>query len=88
MFVWKIVGEEMRLNKLGKIVQEELLRTAEIRGDDELDVYKNKTPRKARQYPQASGCPIIFSGIIVLTNRRANWHSPRVKSHNNPSNNL
>jgi hypothetical protein len=59
----KNVGEEMRLNTLGKIVHEELLRTAEIYGDVELDVYKNKTPRKARQYPQASGCLIIFMGL-------------------------
>jgi putative transposase len=34
-----MVGEEMRLNKLGKIVQEEWLRTTEIRTDVELDEF-------------------------------------------------
>ena len=34
-----IVGEEMRLNKSGEIVQEEWLRTAEIREDVELDSF-------------------------------------------------
>jgi len=35
----EIVGEEMRLNKLGEIVQEEWFRTAEIREDVELDSF-------------------------------------------------
>ena len=35
----EIVGEEMRLNKVGEIVQEEWLRTGEIREDVELDSF-------------------------------------------------
>jgi REP element-mobilizing transposase RayT len=79
----EIVGEEMRLNKLGEIVQEEWFRTAEIREDVELDSFVVM--------------PNHIHGIIVLiesgrgTLRRAfvgaNCNSPQEKHPNNSSNN-
>jgi REP element-mobilizing transposase RayT len=77
----EIVGEEMRLNKLGEIVQEEWFRTAEIREDVELDEFVVM--------------PNHIHGIIVLiesgrgTSQRhlvgANCHSPQEKNINNSS---
>ncbi|MGD0036687.1 MAG: transposase [Bacteroidota bacterium] len=85
----EIVDEEIRLNELGKIVQEEWSRTAEIRENVELDSF--------------IVMPNHIHGIIVLTEpgrgtlRRAlvganchspqNCHSSQAKSHNNSSNN-
>jgi hypothetical protein len=43
----EIVNGEMCLNEIGKIVNEEWLRTAIICPDIQLDAYKNKIPRKA-----------------------------------------
>ena len=69
-----IVGEEMRLNKFGKIVQEEWLRTAQIRADVELDSF--------------IVMPNHIHGIIVLTEPvGANCHSPQEKHDNNSTNN-
>ena len=36
---WEIIKDEMVLNSFGLIVQEEWLRTAEIRGDVESDLF-------------------------------------------------
>jgi hypothetical protein len=57
----EIVDGKMRLNKIGKIVQEEWLRTSFIRPGIELDIFKNKMPCRAGQHSQASGCPIIYT---------------------------
>jgi REP element-mobilizing transposase RayT len=70
----EIVGEEMRLNKVGEIVQEEWLRTGEIREDVELDSFVVM--------------PNHVHGIIVLTEHvGANCNSPQEKHINNSSNN-
>ena len=70
----EIVDEEMRLNKLGEIVQEEWLRTAEIRENVELDSF--------------IVMPNHIHGIIVLTEPvGANCYSPQEKHDNNSSNN-
>jgi putative transposase len=74
----EIVGEEMRLNKLGKIVQEEWLRTAEIRKDVQMDSFVVM--------------PNHIHGIVVLPEpvgancySPQNCHSTFVNSQNNPS---
>jgi REP element-mobilizing transposase RayT len=79
----EIVGGEMRLNKLGKIVQDEWLRTAELRRDVELDSFVVM--------------PNHIHGIIVLiesgrgTLQRAvvgaNCNSPHEKNTNKSSSN-
>ena len=79
----EIINGEMRLNEIGKIVNEEWLRTANIRPDIQLDSYVIM--------------PNHIHGIIVLNEGRstlrsdipvgANCHSPQKKTQNNPTNN-
>ena len=60
----EIVGEEMLLNKVGKIVQEEWLRTAEIRKEVKMDSFVIM--------------PNHIHGIIILTEQvGANCYSPQ-----------
>jgi REP element-mobilizing transposase RayT len=79
----EIINGEMWLNEIGKIVEEEWLRTAIIRPDIQLDLYVIM--------------PNHIHGIIVLNEGRgtlqsdipvrANCHSPQEKIQNNPFNN-
>jgi REP element-mobilizing transposase RayT len=79
----EIINGEMRLNEIGKIVEEEWLRTAIIRPDIQLDLYVIM--------------PNHIHGIIVLNEGRgtlksnnpvgANCHSPQKETQNNPFNN-
>ena len=39
MFIWEVVEGEMRLNALGKIVYEEIIRTPQIRPEITLDAF-------------------------------------------------
>ncbi len=79
----EIINGEMQLNEIGKIAEEEWLRTAIIRPDIQLDLYVIM--------------PNHIHGIIVLNEGRgtlqsdipvvANCYSPQEKAHNNLINN-
>jgi putative transposase len=79
----EIVNGEMQLNKIGKIVEEEWLRTAIIRPDIQLDSYVIMPNHVHGIIVLNEGRGTLQSDILVGTN----CHSPKEKTQNNPFNN-
>jgi REP element-mobilizing transposase RayT len=79
----EIVDGEMRLNEIGKIVEEKWLRTAIIRPDIQLDSY-------VVMPNHIHGIIVLYEGRDTLQSDKpvgANGHSPQEKTQNNPFNN-
>jgi len=79
----EILDGELRLNEIGRIVEEEWLKTAIIRPDIQLDSY-------VVMPNHIHGIIVLYEGRDALQSDKsvgANCHSPHEKPQNNPFNN-